>query len=657
MIIRNRLNENMLTPQLQIKLEEKWNNCWPVSNLRPLALLDLISYMFFIKKLDDCDLIHEKTRNAASDTFIYSKETEEFTWSKLQNLDAREIQHLFNKEHGIIDLMYSYAHLNALYSDFFKAPLLIVPTPKLISNSIEIVNLIETSDPISQQAIVEYLFNKSTTTAENRQELLPEYVSKLMVSIAEPLSSDIILDPSAGTGSLLINTYSYISNKNVASQTPSKKFIEGSISGIESNLIFLRLAAMNMFLHGIKNPKIRFAPFVNETLKENPTLIISNLLFSTGDKQSIENTPEVTKLQKENLILQEILSNLDDRGRAVILVPQILLKSDNPAVIKTRKKIVDQCNLEAVITLEAKTDSLFSGAAILVFDKKKSSTENIWFCKWGSRKKKTRNEQLGNNNSETEDFNLNEEIHILDKWQVRKRKQKDLSRNSFFISDEYIKTNSYNLSFNDYKLIRQDQPANQQDENMNGEETPVILPAKRENLHEFFDASTPLPSERKKRRLAPVLIVLLLLTLGSAAYYWLYLKDNYFHIYTGDKIADSSNNFKINNVSTTSGEDTTTAFHNNGESPEKQQYVSRQTTQEEPPSPKQGVTKYTVINKTYFHYQPDSTKKKGVYLEPRKDIVLTPRDEKNGFVYVVYINSRGEATHGWLNKKDLEAVE
>ncbi len=68
-------------------------------------------------------------------------------------------------------------------------------------------------------------------------------------------------------------------------------------------------------------------------------------------------------------------------------------------------------------------------------------------------------------------------------------------------------------------------------------------------------------------------------------------------------------------------------------------------------------TKYTVINKAWFHYEPDSTKLKPVFLKPRQDVVLTPKDEKNGFVYVVYINSKGQATHGWLDKKDLAAVE
>ncbi len=207
----------MLNPHLQKRLDEKWNNCWPVSDLRPLALLDLISYLFFIKKLDDWELIHQKVKSAGSENFIYTKEMEEFTWSRLQNLNARQIQQLFNKEHGVIDLMNNYAHLNTLYSDFFKAPLLIDPTPKLIFNAIEIINIIETSDKISQGAIIEYLFSKSKLTAQNGHEFLPDYISSFIVSIAEPESNDVILDPSAGNGSLLINAYKYISDSNSSS--------------------------------------------------------------------------------------------------------------------------------------------------------------------------------------------------------------------------------------------------------------------------------------------------------------------------------------------------------------------------------------------------------------------------------------------------------
>ena len=642
----------MLTPQLQQRLDEKWNNCWPVSDLRPLALLDLISYLFFIKKLDDWELIHSKVKSGDLDNFIYTKEVEEFTWSKLQNLSAREIQQLFNKEHGLIELMNKYANRNALFSDFFKAPLLIDPTPKLLFNSIEIINIIETSDKITQGAIVEYLFSKSKMTAQNGHEFLPEYISKLVVSIADPLSSDVVIDPCAGNGSLLINAYRNIFDSHTLIKTSGEdKFNEINVSGFESDLVQLRLAGMNMVLHGIKNPNLRFAPLGNENFSQNPSIIISNLLFATA-AGSEENMEGNTKIEKENVLLNEIIERLKTSGRAVVLVPQVFLKSDNPAVIKTRKAIVDNFNLQGVISLSPKSDSLFSNACLLVFEKTNSVTKNIWFCKWGTKKKKTVHEVLSDAGNEKDSFEENEAKEILQKWKNREEREKDPSDNSFFIPVDYIKTNHYKLSFNDYKLIRQQEPAKSEKEDLVVDETGTILAAKKENLHEFFESSVPLPEEKRKRKLAPVLIILLILILGGGAFYWFYLRDNHQHLYTRTKVTDTSL-LKVSNSSTEADADTTSQTDDNQNTVEPSPDNSGTTDA----SSNTEATKYTVVSKAWFHYQPDSTSRKPLFLQPRKDIVLHPKQEKNGFVYVVYVNSKGQATHGWLDKNDLEAVE
>lgn len=188
----------MLTNKLKESFNKKWENCWPVSDLRPLALLDLISYLFFIKRTDDLGLIHQKVETGGMNNFIYTKEIEDFTWSSLQNLTDREIHQLFVKEQGVIGLMNNYAQLNSLYSDYFKAPLLIEPTPKLISNAIQIINIIETNDNATREKIVEYLFTKSKISSKNNQVFLPEPILKLMISFAEPVPGDIIFDPAAG---------------------------------------------------------------------------------------------------------------------------------------------------------------------------------------------------------------------------------------------------------------------------------------------------------------------------------------------------------------------------------------------------------------------------------------------------------------------------
>ncbi len=164
---------------------------------------------------------------------------------------------------------------------------------------------------------------------------------------------------------MLINTFPTVIVP--ATYTSPGKYTEMKVNGLESDLIQLRLAAMNMVLHGIKNPKILFTPSENHVVKENPTLIISNLLFSNNNTANSENHPESGKLEKENIILKEILDNLKQGGRAVVLVPQMLLSSENPAIVKTRKTMVDHYNLQAVITLSPKNDSLFSEACVLVF--------------------------------------------------------------------------------------------------------------------------------------------------------------------------------------------------------------------------------------------------------------------------------------------------
>lgn len=644
----------MLTPQLQKRLDEKWNNCWPVSDLRPLALLDLISYLFFIKKLDDWELIHEKVKAAAPENFIFTNEIETFTWSKLQTLNARQIQQLFSKENGVIELMNNYAQTNALFSDFFKAPLLIEPTPKLILNSIEIINIIETSDKISQGAIIEYLFSKSKITAQNGHEFLPEPISKLLVSIAEPSNEDVVLDPCVGNGSLLINSYRYISENNKLAKSAAFNHLnELKISGLETDLVQLRLAGINMVLHGIKNPKIHFTPAKDKNFTHKPSLIISNLLFTSDG--IAENNTEALRLEKENSLLNEILESLNNSGRAIVLVPQTILNSGNPAIIKTRKHIVENFNLEGVITLAPKSDSMFSSACVLVFNRFHSTTSDVWFYKWANKKKKTVHEALAEKNSVTVDFELNELVEILNQWKSRKELRNDISRNSFFIPASHIKTNNYHLSFNDYKLIRQQDGMNEKNDETIVDESGKILAAKKENLHEFFETSAALPKEKTRNHLAPVLIILLILLTGAGAFYWFYLRNDHHHLYTGKKITDTSNSFKVSNVSENTPSDTTAKNENPASNPAPQQVQNTDTASTSINSAE--ATKYTVINKAYFHYQPDSTKKKPVFLTPRKDLVLSPKEEKNGFVYVVYVNSRGESTHGWLSKKDLEAVE
>lgn len=628
----------MLNIKLQETLNKKWENCWPVSDLRPLSLLDLLSYLFFIKKADDLELIHQQIKISGIDDFIYSPEIEAFTWSNLQNQSAKDIHHLFTKEHGLVDLMNHYSKINSSYSDYFKATLLIEPTPKLLWNAIEIVNIIETSDRVTRADIVEYLFAKSNVNGKNDQSFLPEHILNLIISLAEPAPHDIIFDPAAGNGNLLLSAFKFVQSKNDSLIIPHTSEIK--LSGFEPDGVHLRIAAMNLSVHGMTESNIRLTPS-EETPKEKSTLIISSLPILDETEAIPEKNTNILA-ERESVILNDIIECLSKNGRSVVLVRQDLLQSGEEINVNTRKKLIEQNNLEGVITLPTKYDSFYSGAAILVFDKSKPSSEDVWFHKWSNSKKKNKEFSL---NAESKNSDFEEVSHILKKWKTRYDPTSFSSANSFFISTNYLRSNNYNLSFNDYKLVGH-HPVEPAQGILLGDGTETVIAAKKENLHEFFESSTSLPVKEQKRKLSPILLVLLILICAAFAAFWVYSKD----------IKKSFSQNLINPVSTVSISNSSETISPESAS-NKLVSIKVKSAKETGKGSGPGSKKYTVINKAWFHYEPDSNKIKHFYLTPRKGLIVISNAEESGFAYVVYTNNKGESTHGWINKKDLQPVD
>ena len=279
------------------------------------------------------------------------------------------------KKRDVPDLIKNYGHTNLQYSLFVKEPLLLTPTARLLANMVDIIKIMEAEDSDTRAAIFEYLLNKAEIAGQNGQVYAPDYVVKLIVAMMQPTPEDLIGDPSAGNGSFLVNSAMYIANKNSAAIPNFKNdFVADIYKGIESDLIQLRIGAMNMILHGIEDPKLEglnvFSK-ANLSLREQPTLILSNLFFEgTEDKMTAKaNTLQTETRRQEIRFLNLILKSLKSGGRAAVIIREIILY-DNITEIKTiRQQIIDDHNLEAVISLPGKAGSLFSGACILIFTK------------------------------------------------------------------------------------------------------------------------------------------------------------------------------------------------------------------------------------------------------------------------------------------------
>ena len=268
-----------LSHELRDDIDKKWDDCWPVSTLRPLALIDLLCYLLFIKKLEEKRLITGSLTRIPGDNTT----SNELNWSGFKDLDAQDLHTLFASENGVIDLVKNYGCTNLQYSQFLKEPLLLTPSVSLLFNVVNIIKIMDAERRNTRVAIFEYLLNKAEIEAQNGQVYAPDKVVKLVVELMQPSKQDSIWDPSTGNGSLLINSAKYVAmHKAARGNDFDEDFFGENYNGIECDPIQLRIAAMNMILNGIEDPKLGGVnSFGNAhfNICEQSNLVLSNLYF------------------------------------------------------------------------------------------------------------------------------------------------------------------------------------------------------------------------------------------------------------------------------------------------------------------------------------------------------------------------------------------
>ena len=643
----------MLTPELQKKIDEKWEACWPISLLKPVAILDLISYLFFLKKISENPLITEETGNKPDSGLFHSKEEEGIERGAFSEPQPDDIQALFTSEKGSIDLIKNYAKSLA-FGAFVKGGLMITPTQKLLANAVAIMKIIEEETEDKKGVIFEYLLNKKELNGPNGQAYLTEYLVNLIVSIIEPNEKDFILDVAAGNGSLLAASAKYIAPKNFKYNNLDSR----RLMGLESDLTSLRIAGMNMILHGISNPELKvldtFAGLGSVTI-EKPTVIVANLIFSGGEGRMIVEGASIKETaRKEILYLNFIIKNAGSGARIVAVVPDAILYNNGAEFLATRQEIMDRFKVEAVISLSDKTIAQFFGASILVFSKETPAIgDKVWFYKMEHCGETAKDEKAisgSNAQSDTDGIlkQTGELEDILNHFSIDDDKKKIESPGSFYIDARDIRAKNYSLSYSEYSLFIDQQNAIDLSETTSAEKKMAIANLRNQTQ---FRAAELLPEPKKSYAKKVVLIIclsLIVLGTGFGAYWFLYLKKDFFtlkkHDITPVAIINSAQSVTKPVVMLDAKSDTVSL-------------VSKSSNVKIPDIVANTKTRYTVVsNRAYFYYSPDTSTRREVYINNLVHAVLTPEKEKNAFIYVIYINKRGESTRGWLNKNDLKPL-
>jgi len=443
----------MLAAQLTKDIDNKWEACWPVSTLKPLVLIDCISYLLFYKKLEEYGFIISNHGQPAKQKLYFINNYDELSWKNISKLNMKDLHILFLKENGIADLLKNYGHTNLPYSQFLKTPLLVNPSSVLLANAVEIIKIIESEDDFVKGEIFEYLLHKENILTAGGQVYCPEEITETLVSLIHP-NGEVVCDPSCGNGDLLVGVLSYFSKKD-------KKITSGQLSkkltGIDDDPVQLRIAAMNLILHGLENPQVS-----NINNKKNPdifsakkpVLLISNLYFN-----GIENMQAVTPVmtnrtgKKDLDILNTILNNLNEGSRAAVIIRNYLLSNNIlPEARLIRQRLVDDYKIDAIINIPDKAGSFFSGSSLLIFHAPVNSvSDKVCFYKIKP--------QLSVNSGGHMEFgcaiqnaadSTNAEAIAPPGFDISTHKKPILS-DGLFVSIEEIKNNNYNLDASQYR--------------------------------------------------------------------------------------------------------------------------------------------------------------------------------------------------------------
>ncbi|MGF7060027.1 type I restriction-modification system subunit M [Brassicibacter mesophilus] len=453
----------MITGQIKNKIDKIWTDIWAGGITQPLTVIEQLTYLMFIRSLDEKEMENESIENLGGEVpnkiFPQTPDGKDMRWSKFKYKDAREIFEIVGQK--IFPFIKSMNNnKESAFSRYMEDAIFLIPTPQVLQKIITGLDDLydhDIKDLDMQGDLYEYMLGKLSVAGQNGQFRTPKHIRDMMVKLVAPIPGDRICDPACGTAGFLVSSAEYIRRKYESEMTAEQweKFEGDAFSGFDTDRTMLRLSAMNLMLHSISNPHINYADSVSKQneISDAYDVILANPPFTGSiDKESIhDNLKAICDTKKTELLFVALfIRMLNMGGRCACIVPDGVLFGSTKAHKALRKELVENQNLQAVISMPTGVFKPYSGVstAILVFTKTNAGgTEQVWFydMKSDGFSLDDKRNSLGN---EGDIPDIISRFHNLSDEKDRKR-----IGQSFLVDKEEIKNNEYDLSINKYKEI------------------------------------------------------------------------------------------------------------------------------------------------------------------------------------------------------------
>ncbi|MCW3090501.1 MAG: methylase [Ferruginibacter sp.] len=493
----------MLSNELKRKITTLWDKFWSGGIANPITAIEQISYLIFMKRLDQTDTEKVTMAEFAGDSYSSvfkgyyqpkgSKEKvkrTELRWNKFKDKEPGiMLEHInrfvfpFIKQLGGEDLPFAKHMQNAVF---------IMPKPSLLAEAIAAIDDIykeidkevkekRQSFQDTQGDLYEYLLNEIATAGKNGQFRTPRHIIQMICEVIDPKLGEKVCDPTCGTAGFLLGAFQHILTQHtppkeihidengfrrgsqalITNKKLRKALYEDTLYGYDFDTTMVRLGLMNLMLHGIEKPKIDYKDTLSKQFSEENMydVILANPPFKGSiDRNDVSGTLSLETSKTELLFVNKIINMLRIGGRAAIIVPDGVLFGSSKAHQYLRKMLLYRCQLDGVISMPSGVFKPYASVstAVLIFNKASNEddvkhTEKVWFYNMqsdGYTLDDKRNKLYKTDDVRDYGDLQNIPTHFHKKLQEIK---KDRKGKFFFVPSVEIEKQNFDLSINRYK--------------------------------------------------------------------------------------------------------------------------------------------------------------------------------------------------------------
>jgi type I restriction enzyme M protein len=469
----------VITGELKQQVDRVWDAFWSGGISNPLEVMEQITYLIFIRRLDDLQAAKENKANRTHQPVkspIYADDEQQLRWSRFKNIHPDNMLTIVRD--GVFPWLRNLGGEGSTYAQHMQDARFTIPTSNLLTKVVDLIDEIPLGQADTKGDLYEYMLGKIATAGQNGQFRTPRHIIRLMVEMTAPGPGDEICDPACGTAGFLMEAAQYVSRTHAEALldlAQRKHFNNSMFHGFDFDRTMLRIASMNMLLHEVEQPDIRYRDSLRENAEDDTeryTLVLANPPFSGSLDYEVtaKDLQQIVKTkQTELLFLALFLRLLKPGGRAAVIVPEGVLFNSSKAHKDIRKLIVEGHQLDAVIKLPAGVFRPYAGVstAILLFRKTNSGgTDQVWFYEVAAdgfslddkRMPLLPEDKLGPSpvtalgESGQAKNNLPD---VLARWARRNGSERDRPRTeqSFCVPLDEIRAAGYDLSVNRYKKV------------------------------------------------------------------------------------------------------------------------------------------------------------------------------------------------------------